>query len=311
MCGELFMKIEEVIQNELRNIYKDDKIVFDKSRFAGGLTNYNYIMDIHGTEYVVRQPGGMTDVIIDRKIEKVNNQIASEIGINSECVYFNEDNGIKISKYIENSKNIGQIDPCSPENIVKVSSLIKKTHSSKKAFPNIFDWQKELYKYEEIIIEGNGDLFSDYDRLKKQLVDFTEENIVTVSLVPCHNDTVPENFIVNDRGDAYLIDWEYAGMNDPSWDIASYILESRLNEEAIEFILQDYYGQRPGSEEILKIKCYMVAQDLLWSVWAMIRHYNGDDFLQYCNFRYERFKKNMEKIAESSAYPLSDMVMNI
>ena len=70
------MEIEEIIQNELRNIYNDDKLIFDKSRFAGGLTNYNYIMEIHGTEYVIRQPGGMTDVMIDRKTEKINNQIA-------------------------------------------------------------------------------------------------------------------------------------------------------------------------------------------------------------------------------------------
>ena len=60
--------------------------------------------------------------------------------------------------------------------------------------------------------------------------------------------------------------------------------------------------------EILKIKCYMAAQDLLWSVWAMIRHYNGDDFLQYFNLRYERFKKNVEEIIKSPNYPLYMMV---
>lgn len=302
------MKIEEIIEIELRNIYNDDKLIFDKSRFAGGLTNYNYIMEIHGEEYVIRQPGGMTDLMIDRKIEKINNQIACEIGINSECVHFNEDNGIKISKYIQNSKNIGQINPSNIENIEKVTKLMKRTHSSKNSFPNVFDWKEELNKYERIIIGGSGELLSDYDKLKQRLIDFVDGNIKSINLVPCHNDTVPENFIVNTKGDAYLIDWEYAGMNDPSWDIASYIIESRLTPEAIEFILLDYYGEMPDYEELLKIKSYMVAQDLLWSVWAMIRHYNGDDFLQYFNFRYERFKKNLEKIGEFPDYPLYEMV---
>jgi len=302
------MKMEELVQQKLRLVFNDDSIIFDKSRFAGGLTNYNYIMNIKGTEYVVRQPGGMTNLMIDRKIEKANNLIASEFGLNSECVYFDEVSGIKFSIYIKSSKNIAQIDPCCLTNLRAVSDLLKKTHSSLKHFPNSFDWQTELNKYEQIIQELNGGFFFDYAALKKQLLDFMQKNIKNINSVPCHNDTVPENFVVDDSGRTYLVDWEYSGMNDPSWDVAAYILESRLTEEAIRYFLLDYYGQFPTPEEILKIKCYMVAQDLLWMVWAMIRHYSGDDFLDYCCFRYERFQKNVKAITVSSDYSIADMV---
>ena len=302
------MKIEELIQEKLRLIFHDENIIFDKSRFTGGLTNYNYIMDINGKEYVVRKPGTMTSMMIDRKIEKVNNQIASEIGLNSQCVYFDEESGIKVSVYIKDSKNIGQTDPCSITNIRTVSALMKKIHSSPKGFSNVFDWEVELNKYEQIVQVQNGVFFFDYSRLKKQLLDFMRKNIKKTISVPCHNDTVPENFLVEDNGKAYLIDWEYSGMNDPSWDIAAYILESRLTEDAIGYLILDYYGQIPTFDEILKIKCYMMAQDLLWMVWAMIRHYSGDDFLDYCSLRYERFKKNLAEITISSDYPIADMV---
>lgn len=304
------MKMEELIQKKLRLVFNDESIIFDKSRFAGGLTNYNYIMNIKGIEYVVRQPGGMTNEMIDREIEKVNNSIASELGLNSECVYFDEFSGIKISVYIKNSKNIALADPCCLTNLKSVSGLMKKTHSSPKHFPNSFDWQRELNKYEQIVKELNGEFFFDYDMLKKQLLDFVQKNIKNTISVPCHNDTVPENFIIDDNGRAYLVDWEYSGMNDPSWDVAAYILESRLTEEAIQYLLLDYYGQLPAPAEILKIKCYMVAQDLLWTVWALIRHYSGDDFLDYCYFRYERFRKNVRAITVSSHYSIADMVKN-
>ena len=99
-------------------------------------------------------------------------------------------------------------------------------------------------------------------------------------------------------------------MNDPSWDVAAYILESSLTEEAIRYFLLEYYGQFLPPEEILKIKCYIVAQDLLWMVWAMIRHYSGDDFLDYCCTRYERFQKNVKAITVSSDYSIADMVKN-
>lgn len=304
------MKMEELVQKKLRLVFNDDNINFDRSRFTGGLTNYNYIMNIKDKEYVIRQPGGMTDLMIDRKNEKINNKIASELGLNSKCIYFDDISGIKISEYIENSKNIAQTDPCSITNLKAVSNLMKKTHTNQKKFYNSFDWQVELNKYEQIIRDLKGSFFFDYAELKKQLIDFIQNNIKNTILVPCHNDTVPENFIMDDNGRIYLIDWEYSGMNDPSWDVASYILESKLNEEAIEYLLLDYYGQFPSDSEILKIKGYMLAQDLLWMVWAMIRHYNGDDFLDYCCFRYERFQKNIKKIILSSDYPIGEMVKN-
>lgn len=310
MCGELIMKMEELVQKKLRLVFKDDNILFDKSNFAGGLTNYNYIMTIGGNEYVIRQPGKMTDVMIDRKIERFNDKIVSELGLNSECIYFDETSGIKISTYIKNSKNIAQADPCSRTNLRSVSALMKKIHSSKKHFCNSFNWKMELNKYEQIIQRLNGGFFFDYTKLKRQLLNFMQENIKKTSSVPCHNDTVPENFLVDSSGKTYLIDWEYSGMNDPSWDVAAYILESKLTKEAIDYFLVDYYGQFPTSEEILKIKSYMVAQDLLWMVWAMIRHYSGDDFLDYCVLRYERFQRNVKIIMNSPDYPIADMVKN-
>lgn len=302
--------MDELVQRKLRLIFHDDSIVFDKSRFAGGLTNYNYIMNIKGREYVVRQPGGMTNQMIDREIEKVNNAIASELGLNSECYFFDEISGIKISVYLPNSRNIAQADPCSITSIKAVSDLMKKTHNSPKKFPNFFDWQAELSKYERIVKELKGDFFFDYNNLKQRLIEFQRDHIKNTIFVPCHNDTVPENFVVAESGRTYLIDWEYSGMNDPSWDVAAYIIESRLSEDAIQNLLMEYYGTYPGEDEILKIKSYMLAQDLLWTVWALIRHYNGEDFLDYCNLRYERFRKNLDTISSSGDLSISDMVRN-
>jgi len=304
------MKMEELVQNTLRQVFEDDSIIYDRSRLAGGLTNYNYIMEIKGNEYVVRQPGGMTNLMIDRRIEKVNNALASELGINSECVYFDDVSGIKISVSIKNSRNVAQADPNSFANIKAVSDVMKKVHTSRINFPNAFDWLGELNKYEQIIHELNGGFFLDYTELKDMLLDYMHKNVKNLASLPCHNDTVPENFILDDSGRTYLVDWEYSGMNDPSWDVAAYILESRLSPDAIDFLLKEYYGKYPDPEEVSKIKCFMAAQDLLWMVWAMIRHYSGDDFLDYCLLRYERFRKNIKAITESEDYELADMVNN-
>lgn len=304
------MTIEKLVQEKLRQVFHDESIVFDKSRFAGGLTNYNYIMNIKGIDYVIREPGGMTEQIIDRKIERVNNNIASEFGVNSDSLYFDEHSGIKISIFLKNSKNMAQADPCSFENLKTVSDLLKNIHSFPTNFSNHFDWQKELSKYELLIQQLHGEFFFDYRILRDQLLNFIQENIKTTNLVPCHNDTVPENFIIDDTGRTFLIDWEYSGMNDPCWDVAAYILESKLSKEAIDQLIQNYFCHPLTPMEDVKIKSYMMAQDLLWTAWALIRHYNGDDFLEYCYIRYERFRKNIKTMTGSPHCSIASMVLS-
>lgn len=301
---------EQLVQRTLRKVFADDTIVYDKSHFAGGLTNYNYIMTIHGKAYVIREPGIMTGRMLNRPVEQANNVIASELGVNSVCVYFSQTTGIKISEYIENGKTFAALDPSFSDCIRVVAALLKTIHASPKVFPNTFDWQAELQKYERIVQDQKGQLFSDYPYLKSTLLGFMEQNISAFESIPCHNDTVPENFLMNTAtGRPYLIDWEYSGMNDPTWDIAAYVGESRLPRHAIDELFSYYYGANgPTQEELLKIKCFIMAQDLLWCVWAMIRHYSGEDFLDYCYNRYNRFRRDLKALSKDTAFPISEMV---
>lgn len=302
------MNITKTIQATLRQVFNDDSLLFDTSRFAGGLTNYNYIMTIRGEEYVIRQPGGLTEQIIDRNQEQVNNAIAADFNINSDCIYFDAATGIKISRYIANSSNMAQANPAAPPHLAAVAALMRQVHAFPRAFANRFDWQTELQKYERIIQSLQGDVFSDYLDLKAELVAFVQESIKTTSWVPCHNDTVPENFLLDAGGKTYLIDWEYSGMNDPCWDVAAYIVESRLDAAAIDALTNHYFGRPRSAEEELKLKAFIMVQDLLWTAWALIRHYNGDDFLEYCTLRYERFRKNIQLMRHMPDCPLVSLV---
>ncbi|WP_086347667.1 choline kinase family protein [Candidatus Enterococcus clewellii] len=300
--------IELIIQEKLREVFKDNTLYFDRSIFAGGLTNYNYIMTIAGEDYVIREPGKLTKQMIDREIEQMNNGIASEFGVNSECIYFDAETGIKISRFIPNSKNLAQSDPFSQESLIAVAHLMKKIHTSPVHFTNTFEWLEELEKYEEIIEQLKGNLFFDYYALKEKLLTFFADHLTEAVLVPCHNDTVPENFLAADDGRYYLIDWEYSGLNDANWDLAAYIIETRLPSASIDTLLNMYYPEGHSEQDILKIKGYIMAQDLLWTVWALIRHYCGDNFLDYCDMRYERFRKNILELSDTTEYPLYKMV---
>lgn len=305
---EYQLETSKVITQTLRSFFHDEKLVFDRSRFAGGLTNYNYVMTIHGEEYIVRQPGPWTEVMIDRKIEEFNTEIVANFSINSECVFFDAETGIKISRFIPNSYNLAQVNPTSSKNLLAVSNLMKKVHNMPQSFRNIFSWKSELAKYEEVVKMVNGVFFFDYHSLKKKAFAFCEENIRNIQLVPCHNDTVPENFLLSETGDYYLIDWEYSGLNDLNFDLAAFIVETRLTRAEINELLHNYFGKNIPEDAIQKIKSYILIQDLLWTTWAIIRHYSGENFADYCEMRYERFRRNTLELTKDKDFPLDKMV---
>ena len=107
-------------------------------------------------------------------------------------------------------------------------------------------------------------------------------------IVSCHNDTVPENFIKNDKNEMFLIDWEYSGMNDPMWDLAAHSLESNFSPREENIFLENYFEKNIKREDILRIECYKVLQDFLWSIWTILKEENGDDFGTYGIDRYNR-----------------------
>lgn len=304
------LNIEQNIEQILRDTFEDASIVYDRSRFAGGLTNYNYFIEINGKEYIVREPGVNTEFIIGRHFEQINNDLASKLGINSKCIYFDSETGIKISRRIQSAENFAVLGPSSQPCLEQAAALMRLLHESTSAFPNVFNWRSELEKYEQIVKSLRGSLFFNYPERKEKLLNFISENTADFSLVPCHNDTVPENFLMDtSTGKPFLIDWEYSGMNDASWDVAMYILESKLSDDAIQSFLTAYYGNSsPDKKSLIKLKCMCLSQDLLWSIWGIIRHYSGEDFLEYLNMRYDRFSKNLFALMNDIEYPLCEMV---
>ena len=134
------------------------------------------------------------------------------------------------------------------------ASILKKLHTSHIKFENEFNVFNEIEKYERLLEEANGVYYSDYSYVREKVIslkDILER--VGIELRPCHNDTVPENFIKDNNGRIYLIDWEYSGSNDPMWDLAAHILECGFSKDEEELLLQKYF-EKDNVEEKYKQK---------------------------------------------------------
>jgi len=117
---------------------------------------------------------------------------------------------------------------------------------------------------------------------------------MNITFKPCHNDLVPENLVKSGDGKVFLIDWEYAGMNDPMWDIAAHSLECEFTPEDEELFLSLYLQQDEIPLEIQqRVIMNKIFQDFLWSIWTIIKEAKGDDFGQYGINRFNRARENL------------------
>jgi len=80
----------------------------------------------------------------------------------------------------------------------------------------------------------------------------------------CHNDLNPTNLLW-DNTEVKLIDFEYAGVNDCYFDLASVSVEFGLDEKMRQIFLEAYFGGRDFSLE--KLSAYMACYCQLCEAW--------------------------------------------
>jgi thiamine kinase-like enzyme len=93
-----------------------------------------------------------------------------------------------------------------------------------------------------------------------------------------------------------VIDWEYAGNNDPMWDLGDVSVEAGFGSDQDEVLLQAYFNGAPTANDRGRMVLYKAMCDLLWTLWGIIQHVNknpADDFWAYAVNRFERCKALM------------------
>ena len=208
--------------------------------------------------------------------------------------YFDVETGVKLADFIEGAKPLRQATVQRANVLDQIAIILKKLHTSSMRLSNDFNGFTELRKYEQtlkkigISVEDKKALLI-VPKLQARL------NELGVSLAPCHNDLVAENFIKSSSGQLYLIDWEYSGMNDPHWDIAALFLESSFTQESQAYFLARYYSNDVPKDTLEKIQIYQILMDLLWSLWTDIKEAGGEDFASYGADRYARALLNIKR----------------
>lgn len=288
-------KARETLQECLH--LKDEDI--EQVSIGGGMTNQNFFVKVKGKHYILRIPGACTEVFINRTAEQYNSRIASGLGLNPPILYFDPVNGVKVTEYIRGARTLNPGTARLEAYMRKTTAILKKLHNSQIKLQGDFNVWNEYDKYKCEILKNGGAFYEGFGELEEFFYHLQSElRRMKADRRPCHNDLVAENFVSDEAGRMYLIDWEYAGYNDPLWDVAAHLLECEFSNGEEELYLQYYLEKEPGRTEKQKLLLFKICQDVLWSAWTIAKETKGEDFGAYGESRYQR-ALNMKKEYES------------
>jgi thiamine kinase-like enzyme len=107
--------------------------------------------------------------------------------------------------------------------------------------------------------------------------------------VPCHNDLLAENCL-DDGQTVRLIDYEYAGNNDPMFELGNLWSESTLDAEHLDELIECYYGT-VSLQNVARARLHGLMSKYGWTLWASIQQATATldfDFWAWGMEKYER-----------------------
>lgn len=185
---------------------------------------------------------------------------------------------------------------------------LREFHNLKIKVGHTFDLFKQIEFYENLWNKAPSS-YDDYHitksnvfSLKKFIDEHREDYILT------HIDAVSDNFLFADQDGEeriYLIDWEYAGMQDPHVDLAMFSIYSFYDLGQINDLISAYFPE--GCKDVIRIKiyCYISVCGLLWSNWCEYKRNLGAEFGDY-SLRQYQYAKEFYQIAQNE---LKDLEM--
>lgn len=256
-------KIKSIFTSATQKEIRSSQII------ENGFCNENYNIN---DAFVLRIPKDNADETLNYKHENIVYKTIEPLKISEKVVYFDENTGIKISKFVHNARQY-KTTPTN-EQITYLAKTLKKLHSSKLKVPFGYQMFYRLSIYKKSLFE---DEYID-TKIEKQIIKDVQKIFAKDEMVLCHNDLVQNNLLFKFNG-LTLIDWEYAGMNNFYFDLASFISENKLNDEQKEFFLSKYFGAKLNDLKRKKVNIFINFLDLLFYYWGLYYYRKRGDII--------------------------------
>ncbi len=258
-------------------------------RLAGGLTNTNYKVTTQRGRYVVRIAGKDTGLLaIDRENEAHNTIAAAETGVGAPVVAVLPEHDALVLAFLDGEvmdvETLRRGDRLEP-----IASACRRLHGGRR-FLHDFDMFDIQRRYLRVVQERGfrlPDRYTEFEPAVRHL-----EHAMRVRAeptVPCNNDLLAENFIEVD-GRMRLIDYEYSGNNEPTFELGNVWSESNLSLAQLDELIAHYYG-RPLRNKVARARLWGLMSKYGWTLWGSIQEAVSDldfDFWSWAMEKYDR-----------------------
>ena len=264
-----------------------------------GMTNRSFLFSCRGQKYIMRIPGEGTGQLINRAQEAAVYAQLNGQGICDDIFHIDPESGFKITRYFEGAR---VCDPLEETDLHRCMDKLRSFHQLGLKVEHSFDIFGQIEFYESLW-NGRTSVYRDYEKTKEKVLSlrsYIEQH--AGSYVLTHIDAVPDNFLFVSDGDGAeqirLIDWEYAGMQDPHVDIAMFCIYALYDRHQVDHLIDLYFENACSRENRIKIYCYIACCGLLWSNWCEYKQQLGVEFGEY-SLRQYRYAKDYYRIAQA------------
>ncbi|CAN5814208.1 phosphotransferase family protein [soil metagenome] len=267
---------------------------------GGGITNHNLKVAVGDEVFVLRVAGKDTNLLgIDRTVELEATKAAAALGVGPEVVEFVEPEGWLVTRFVEGTTPLVE-DMRDPAMLTRVAAALRAYHES-PSIPGSFDSFRVVEIYRETALARGGSVPSAYE-WAHELASRIERIRAGTAPAPCHNDLLNANFL--DDGDRLcIVDWEYAGMGDPFFDLANFSINHELDEGGRGALLEAYFGEvRAKDARTLELMRFM--SDFREAMWGVVQTAVSEldfDFAAYAAKHFERLERTLRPPAFQNA----------
>jgi len=265
------------------------------SALSGGITNRNYLVTVAGSHdrFVIRLAGNDTHLLgISREVELAATTAAAGVGVGPEVVAFIRPEGYLVTRFIDGSP-LPEADARRPDNLARVADALRRFHDG-PAIPGLFIPLRIVEVYRALASERGVRMPPEYE-LAHAIGRRIELALLTapIGLRPCHNDLLNANFI-DDGKRLRIVDWEYAGMGDPFFDLGNFSVNHGLTSDEDVTVLHAYEGDvRP--DRLARLTVMRTMSDFREAMWGVLQQGISTldvDFVEYAGEHFDRLLEN-------------------
>jgi thiamine kinase-like enzyme len=253
----------------------------DVEPLPGGITNYNYLVKDSGRCYVARLCIERPLLGIDRRNEVLCHKAAHASGIAPKVVHHEE--GVLVSQYVCGN-TLKPEDVRDVAFIPRLAAVLRELHDSWDRVTGemlYFSSFQTVRTYANTARHLNARLPSDVDDLLEDSRRLSR-HVAPYRPVLCHNDLLSSNMVA-DEDKVWLVDWEYAGMGHPLFDLAGVSANCKFTESLEVALLAEYRGTVDEAElaELRILKTISYLREALWSVIQTVASDIDFDYQKY------------------------------